>query len=71
MAIIGFIVCTLFLLQMSAVAFLCFLDGIGRYNIGGVPNSWKTKVIVTLFVLLVGFGWYMLFSHAPFEVTFK
>jgi cytochrome c biogenesis factor len=71
MAIIGFILCTLFLLQMSAVSLLFFADGAGQFNIGGVPNSLKTKVLVTLFVLLVGFGWYMLFTHAPFSVTFK
>ena len=55
MAIIGFIACTLFLLQMSAVALLFFVNGIGRFNIGGVPNSWTTKVFVTALALVIGF----------------
>jgi len=71
MAIIGFAFCSMFMLYISICVMLMFFDSIGQYNIGGVPNSIGLKIGVTLLVLLVGFGWYELIAHAPFEVVFK
>lgn len=71
MAILGFAFCSMFMLYISIVVLIVFMNGIGQYNIGGVPNSIAKKIGVTFLVSLVGFGWHELVAYAPFEVILK
>jgi putative copper export protein len=71
MALMGFAFCSMFMLYISIVVMVVFFNGIGQYNIGGVPNSIGTKIGVTFLVSLVGFGWHELIAYAPFEVVLK
>lgn len=70
-AIIGFLAAIVVMLYVSGVYLLIAANGLGTYNIGGVPNSAATRVGVVVVGLAVGWLWYQLFHHAPFTVTFS
>lgn len=69
MAIIGWI-CMLTLIGYTTLLYIVVaLNGLGKYNIGGVPNKWYAKIIIVGLGFCVGFLWKELFSVAPFTVT--
>lgn len=71
MAIIGWLtLCVILALGTAAWAGLAF-NGLGRYNIGGVPNSPVAKVGILLLGGVVVYAWYSLFLAAPFSIVPK
>ena len=44
-------------------------NGIGKYNIGGVPNHWSKKIKIVLFGIGFYFIWDFIFFIAPFKVS--
>lgn len=69
MAIIGFIASLLLCLYVTLVWLLFAADTLGTYNIGGVPNSVVSKLVVLVLGALLYGGWVLLFEHAPFTIT--
>lgn len=65
----GFLLCTLVMLMVTAVWGLFAFQAVGKWNIGGVPNTWKDRAIAVLMFAAVAFGWYTLFSISPFKIT--
>lgn len=66
--LIGWLAMAAGLAVMSLVVVMMAFNNLGMYNIGGVPNSWKTKVITILGIILLGFVWGRLLSVAPFII---
>ncbi len=68
--IIGFIVLFIIMAKLSVAGFLCCVNNLGQYNIGGVPNSKTTKFWTIVFLIVIAVLWYQLFKHAPFHISF-
>ena len=69
MAIIGFITCCLLLSWFSLAWLLAAFNTLGKYNIGGVPNTVKDRILTLVLLCIVIFFWCLLFDAAPFSVT--
>ena len=69
MAIIGFIVCGILLIYFSLAWAAVAFNTLGKYNIGGVPNTYKDKIFTLVLLCVLAFGWIALFENAPFTVT--
>lgn len=72
MAIIGWLVVTGFMGMLSLTwLFLAFLK-LGQYNIGGVPNTWKEKLLVLAAGAVLAYGWYsFVYLNMPFTIRMK
>lgn len=69
MAIIGWI-CMLTLIGYTTLLYIVVaLNGLGKYNIGGVPNSLMTKLIIIMAGIGIIMGWIAVIELAPFTVT--
>lgn len=71
MAILGWMVCVVVMLYVSAAYVLVFLNGMGKYNIGGVPNKAMNKVGIVIGGFVIGFLWMQVYLSAPFSVIVK
>lgn len=69
MAIIGFAALCLVMLWLSLFWLIMAWNGLGQYNIGGVPNSTLQKIGILLVGAGVTYLWSLLFASAPFTVT--
>ena len=69
MAIFGWIVCCILLAFFSFAASVLALNNLGRFNIGGVPNSLGTKIGTLCFIAVLGTLWYFLVINVPFTVS--
>lgn len=68
-AIFGFICGVLIMLSVTAAVLLVAADTLGRFNIGGSPNSITQKIVTCVFILFVVGAWYLLLSNAPFDIS--
>ncbi len=68
-SMLGWIVLAIVLGKCSLGYCLVMLNGLGQYNIGGVPNSFKSKVLILIGLCVVLYLWYQLFLHAPFSFS--
>lgn len=69
MAVIGWLCLLTAMGYASIIYILIAFNGLGEYNIGGVPNSLLLKIGIIISGGVVGWLWYALFSIAPFTVT--
>lgn len=67
MAVIGWLFICLCMFYFSAAYVFIFLDTMGQYNIGGVPNTTKKRVIAIIFGILLTIVWYYVFKGSPFS----
>lgn len=70
LALIGYAVCLLGMLSITATWFLAALFNLGRYNIGGVENKLSTKVIIIVLGIALFFAWRWLLSFIVVNVSF-
>ena len=68
-SIIGFIVTCLILFTISIATVLVAVNTLGRFNIGGVPNSFVQKLVTLTFIAIVVLAWMLLLSNAPFTIS--
>ena len=54
---------------ITGVYLLVAFNSLGRYSIGGEPNSWLRKIIVLACCVIPLFAWYAVVTVAPFSVT--
>lgn len=71
MAIVGWITLCLVLAAVTGAWAVLALNGLGRYNIGGVPNAPIKKLALLLGAVGLGYAWYHLWLNAPFTVSVK
>ena len=71
MALFGWMVCMVTMLWVTAASALVSFNMLGKYNIGGVPNTLKDKVIAIIFDVAVALAWYGVYLSAPFTLTAK
>ncbi len=71
MAIVGFIFCVIFMLYITAGSLMISANSMGRYTIGGEPNTWLSRLVCLLLIATVLVGWTALFYTAPFTISFK
>lgn len=69
MALIGWLVLVVIGICCSVFWFLCAFNCLGQYNIGGVPNKQKAKVLVMVALIALGYGWYWVAQQAPFTIS--
>lgn len=69
MTIIGWLCMMIIVGYTTLIYGIVALNGLGKYNIGGVPNKWYAKIIIVCLGVCVGLLWKFLFSIAPFTVT--
>jgi len=69
LAIIGWLAIVAGWLWVSAFWAFCAWDGLGRYNIGGVPNSGARKFRIVLGAVVLAEAWWFIASIAPFHFT--
>ncbi len=69
MEIVGFICIAVILIVIGLGLFICSWDGLGEYNIGGVPNSWVKRAAII--AVIVGYFklWVMLLANSPLTVV--
>jgi len=71
MAIIGFIAVCVVLLYLTGAYVIVFLNTMGEYNIGGVPNTLMSKVITAIAGAVLWWLWTEALSHSPFDIIIK
>ena len=71
MAIIGWIVCVILSFGVSIFWGGVAWDALGKYNIGGVPNSLSLKVFVILAASIPILAWMATLRYAPFTISFN
>lgn len=69
MAVIGWLALVVLLAGLTLGWALFALNGLGKFNIGGVPNKASQKLLLLILGALVGYAWYWLWISAPFKVT--
>ena len=69
MAIIGFITCVIVLLFASLTWGMLAWDSLGRYNIGGAPNSLGRKCATFLWLVLLAAAWVNVIQHSPVSLS--
>lgn len=69
LSIIGFIAVCWILGSISLGYYVIMLNCLGQYNIGGVPNSKGTKLLVLIGLCVLVFLWYQVYIHCPFTVS--
>ena len=69
MAILGFGFACGMLLYFSIMWLFAAFFTLGKYNIGGVPNTFKDKTIVLVFCIALIVLWKLTFENAPFSIT--
>lgn len=69
--LIGWVTITVFALWVSVLWLLTAWNGLGRYNIGGVPNSIKDKLIVIVLAVAPAGMWWVVSTAAPFTINIK
>jgi hypothetical protein len=68
-SVIGWLIVAVILGKLSLAYLLVMFNGLGQYNIGGVPNSTKKKLVIVAGMFLFFYLWYTLFQHSPFSVS--
>ena len=68
--ILGFIAAIFVLVSLSFTWCALAVNNLGEYNIGGVPNSFGTKVFTFIAGTVLAFLWFLLFKNMPFEISF-
>lgn len=68
-AIVGFAALVIVMIGFSILAAGVAFNMLGRWNIGGRPNTWGDRTVAVLFVSFVIFLWIKLVQHAPFTIT--
>lgn len=71
MAIIGWLALVALMGSMSCGWLVLAFNGLGKYNIGGVPNRRTTKVLLLTLGAFLAYAWYVLGSNAPFTIALK
>ncbi len=71
MAVFGWIVYVVIMLYFTAASALISFNTLGKYNIGGVPNTVGDKLLNLAFNAAVLGGWYGVFLSAPFTLDVK
>ena len=71
MAIFGWIVLVIITIGLSAFYGLVAMNGLGRYNVGGVPNRPKKKILIGFLGLILILWWVQVVYWAPFSVVMK
>lgn len=71
MAIIGFLFLIVVLIYFTVSYFVVFLNVMGAYNIGGVPNTWKARIATLLAGAALMWVWQEVLLVSPFEVIIK
>lgn len=71
MAIIGFVALVFVMLYATAAYLLLASNTLGKYNIGGVPNSLLAKIGTSILGAILYGSWVLVFEHAPFTITLK
>ncbi len=66
---IGFIAVTIMLIGLSGIWCFFALVGLGKYNLGGVPNSFAKQAFIWTAGALIGWGWYV-WAHS-FSFSFS
>lgn len=69
LTIVGFLVLIIGLVFISFAYVLLAVDGLGRWNMGGVENSTLQKVGILLGGVLLFLAWRALFHNAPFSIN--
>jgi divalent metal cation (Fe/Co/Zn/Cd) transporter len=68
-AIVGFVALVIVMIGFSILAAGVGFNMLGRWNIGGRPNTWADRGVAIAFISLVIFLWVKLVQHAPFTIT--
>lgn len=71
LAMFGWFCLTLFLTSLSIAYGVVMLNTLGRYNIGGVPNSFATKAVVYFGFVVLLLIWGFVFYICPFSLILK
>lgn len=68
MAVIGFIVCFIFLFLISAGHIVVSYCVMHKYNIGGVPYTWKDRIFIIPVGIILFYLWTLLIDLSPFTI---
>jgi hypothetical protein len=66
--VVGFAVMMLVMLYVSVVYAVVALNTLGKYNIGGVPNTLRAKIGILVVGGVVGMLWWKLIHNLPFTI---
>jgi hypothetical protein len=68
MVILGYFVLVFFSIMLTFAWMVQAFDGLGAYNIGGVPNSLTKKFVILCFFALLVLLWIFVYEVKPFTV---
>ena len=71
MAVVGFIFLVVILLWITLGYVILFINTMGKYNIGGVPNTRGSKILTLILGVVLMEAWQQLLLVSPFEVIIK
>lgn len=69
MAVFGWFITLVCVIFLSLVYCMLCTQTLGTYNIGGVPNSTRSKIFTLALGVLLVFVWSKVFQYAPFTVV--
>jgi len=69
--IIGFLALNIGLAMATLAALIFLFEATGKYNIGGVPNSWLKRAICTVLICTLPFPWALLWANSPFGIHLR
>ncbi len=67
--VIGWLALAFVLGSATLAWLLTAFNGLGTWNIGGVPNTASTRVTILCVGAAIGYLWYELFANSPFTIT--
>jgi len=69
MEIIGWVALVVLLGWATLGIIIIAFNSLGKYNIGGVINSPRSKFIALIDIILIVYLWYLLILAAPFTIV--
>lgn len=71
LAAIGFAALVIVLSYATVAYMMVAINNLGKYNIGGVPNTLLTKIGTLILGAVLYGSWVLLLEHKPFTITMK
>jgi hypothetical protein len=65
--ILGWIIAAIILLKLTFLCTILMIDGLRKYNIGGVYNKISKKLLLIASAVLLGCIWYQMWQYFPFK----
>lgn len=68
LSMFGWVVLVIFAIIITVIWVMALVDGCGEYNVHGIRNTWKDRIYMIIFFVIVIFMWRWVSDIAPFTL---